>query len=258
MTILENLNEHSTERMLSSIRMSSLARTSFNPENQLISLWSAIEVLLSEPDDGPRIVHYADLIVPCIAIRHIRRQLLWIYRQLLIGYRSKFKDLLRSIPDYKELAVEQAFAELMFIPENEDLRTKLLGILTANPLALQRVYKFHHDYKTTKSAGLAISDHFDRVKWQIHRIYRARNQLVHAGRAPSYLESIILNQAEYYQSTITAIVSRAKRERHRADIDQIVAEIGIQHGIYQRTFQEQNSKSLDRAQIALLIDQPKI
>ena len=257
-TILENFNDHSNERMLSSIRMSSLARTSFNPENQLISLWSAIEVLLSEPDGQPRIVHYADLIVPCIAIRHIRRQVLSIYHELLISYRAKFKRLLRSIPDYKDLAVEQAFAEMMFLPEHEDLRLKLLEILTANPLALQRVYKLHNDYKTTKSAAQAISDHFDRVYWQIHRVYRARNQLVHAGLTPSYLESIILNQAEYYQSTIATIVSRAKREHHRADIDQVVAEVGIQHGIYQRTFREQKAANLDRTQIALLIDQPKI
>src|SRR3546814_1461800 len=48
--ILNNFDASSTERLLSSINTSALARTSSNPENQLISLWSAVEVLLSEPE----------------------------------------------------------------------------------------------------------------------------------------------------------------------------------------------------------------
>jgi hypothetical protein len=50
--ILKNFNSASTERFLSSIETATLARTSVNSENQLISLWSAIEVLLSEPRAG--------------------------------------------------------------------------------------------------------------------------------------------------------------------------------------------------------------
>ena len=83
-----------------------------------------------------------------------------------------------------------------------------------------------------------MDDHHDRVRWQIHRVYRARNQLVHAGQTPSYLESVILNLAEYYRSAIVTIVGRAKKEDTKSDIDQVVSEIGIKYGIMRNYFRK--------------------
>ncbi|TIO48115.1 MAG: hypothetical protein E5X80_29200 [Mesorhizobium sp.] len=95
--IARNFEETSTERLLSSIRTAALARTSFNPENRLISLWSAIEVLLSEPREGARIVHYAKLIVPCIVMRHTRRQVIAVYNELLPRYRNRLNKITRDM-----------------------------------------------------------------------------------------------------------------------------------------------------------------
>jgi hypothetical protein len=60
--IIGNFDSSSLERLFSSINTHSLARTSTSIENQLISLWSAIEVLLSEPKGVARIVHYVRLL----------------------------------------------------------------------------------------------------------------------------------------------------------------------------------------------------
>ena len=92
---------------------------------------------------------------------------------------------------------------MLLLPEHEQRHKSLLQFLTDNPLALHRVFKIHNDYQDTKCTSRTISDHADRVAWQIHRVYRARNQLVHSGRLPSYLESVILNLAEYYRSIAT-------------------------------------------------------
>lgn len=253
-SITENLDSASTERLLSSIRTAALARSSGSPENQLISLWSAVEVLLSEPKDEARIVHYTSLITPCVVSRHTRRQVNAVYEGLLVGHRTRFSRILRSMPDYKETQGYRAFSQLMFLPEHVDRRSTLAGILKNNPLALHRVWKLHNDYKDVKSANRTICDHADRVRWQIHRVYRARNQLVHAGRMPSYLESIILNLAEYYRSSIATIVNRAKQEDGKSDIDQIVAEIGIKYGIFRNAFDGRSTDALSEGQVSMLMD----
>lgn len=232
--IAGNFDQASTERLLSSIRTAALARTSFNPENRLISLWSAIEVLLSEPQGEARIVHYAKLIVPCIVMRHTRRQVIAVYNDLLLRYRNRMHRIIRSMET--DSHGQEAFAELVFLPENQDYQSKLCAILENNPLALHRVFKLQRDYKNIKAVKNTMDDHADRVRWQIHRIYRARNQLVHAGRMPSYLESVILNLAEYYRSAIVTIVGRAKKEEEASDIDQIVSEIGIKYEILRSQF----------------------
>jgi hypothetical protein len=90
--VLQNFDEPSTERILNSLSTSALARTSTNVENQLVSLWSAIEVLLSEPPRNTvRIVHYADLLSPCICLRYIRRQIVAVYNEMLVIYKGRFR-----------------------------------------------------------------------------------------------------------------------------------------------------------------------
>jgi hypothetical protein len=257
-SILNSFNPLSAERLLSSIQTAALARSSGSPENQLISLWSAIEVLLSEPRDQARIVHYASLIAPCITLRHTRRQVFAVYDELLVGYGAGFRRLVRSIPNYKTALGYHAFAEMLLLPEHEQRRQSLLQLLTNNPLALHRVFKIYNDYRDTKCASRTISDHADRVAWQIHRVYRARNQLVHSGRLPSYLESVILNLAEYYRSAIATIVNHAKREDESSDVDQVVAEIGIRYGIFRDRFQRAGTTPLAPEHISLLMDVPSV
>jgi hypothetical protein len=116
------------------------------------------------------------------------------------------------------------------------LQKELCNLCAENPLALHRLWKLHNDYSSTKRAEEAIRAHQDRVEWQLHRIYRARNDLVHAGQIPSYLDSLVMNAVEYYRSAIATIVNRAGRDGGDADIDQVVAEIGIEYGIYSRYF----------------------
>lgn len=254
-SIFTNFDKESTERLLSSINTASLARTSVNPENQLISFWSAIEVLLSEPRDQPRIVHYAGLITPCITLRHTRRQVTYLFDRLLVTYKHKFRKILEPLANGSPPITARNFASMMFLPEHAASRQALCEILSENPLALHRVWKLHHDYRDIKSAETTVRDHYNRVSWQLHRIYRARNQLVHSGKMPSYLESVILNLAEYYRSSIATLINRAKTEHYRSDIDQIVAEIGIQYGIVTSKLQKRGpSVDLTPDHVRLLMD----
>jgi hypothetical protein len=253
--VLENFNEASTERLLSSINTGALARTSPNTENQLISLWSAIEVLLSDPPRGaPRILHYVHHLVPCICLRHVRRQFVAVFEEMLVSYRSKFPKILRREPNSDGQDPHTNFAAVLCLEENQALRAELCNLCGDNPLALHRLFKLHRDYSVSTEAASAIISHQRRVEWQIHRIYRARNQLVHSGRVPSYLQSLILNLVEYYRGSIATIVNRARRDEERSDIDQVVAEIGIDYGIFKRRFPSSGTgRSLSRADLHRLV-----
>ncbi|MCA2376988.1 hypothetical protein ATU3C_09560 [Agrobacterium genomosp. 3 str. RTP8] len=243
----------STERLLSSINTAALATNSTNPENQLISLWSAFEVLLSDPRDVPRIVHYNELIAPCIAYRHARRQMAAVYNGLLVIYRRRFLDLIWRAEPSRTPDAANAFAKLIMLPEHEGLRTELCALIANNPLALHRTWKLHSDYGTPKKVHDALTDHLNRVTWQIHRIYRARNQLVHSGRTPTYLESVIINAAEYYRAATSAIVRSALKEGGKSDVDQIVAEIGIRNRIYHSKFDKRGNEPMTPDDVTLIM-----
>lgn len=253
--VLDNFDDASTERLLSSINTGALARTSPNTENQLISLWSAIEVLLSEPPRGtPRILHYVHQLVPCICLRHVRRQFVAVFEEMLVSYRSRFTKILRQEPNSDSQDPHTNFAAVICLEENKMLQDELCNLCGDNPLALHRLFKLHRDYGSSDEAASAIIGHQRRVEWQAHRIYRARNQLVHSGRVPSYLESLILNLAEYYRGSVATIVNRARKDAGRSSIDQVVAEIGIEYGIFKRQFPSSGGGGpLSRAELNRLV-----
>lgn len=252
--VLENFDPPSTGRLLGSINTAALARTSPNTENQLISLWSAIEVLLSDPPQGvPRISHYVHYLVPCICLRHVRRQFVAVYEELLVSYRSKFTKILREEELFGIQDHHTRFAAALCLNEYERLREKLCRLCSENPLALHRLFKLHRDYSQFSEAASAIGGHQKRVEWQVHRIYRARNQLVHAGRVPSYLQSLVLNLFEYYRGSIATIVNRARKDDQLSEVDQVVAEIGIEYGIFKRHFSGRDDRPLTRADLYRLV-----
>ncbi len=249
--IINSFDLASTDRLLGSINTGAFARTSQNPENQLISLWSAVEVLLSEPSrDIPRIVHYIKLLLPCICLRHIRRKFVAVSDELLVLYCRKFKDVINNSTQQWPTDFHTKFACAMLLAEDERRRKELLQLCTNNPLALQRLFSLHNGYKKPKAIAVSIEDHEKRVEWQLYRIYRARNHIVHAGRVASYLNSLIMNLFEYFRGAVATIVNHARREQHMSDIDQVVAEIGIEYGIFKRYFQT-HSREVDLSLEAL-------
>lgn len=226
--ILSVFDPASTERLLSSIGTSALARTSTNLENKLISLWSAVEVLLSQPKkDDVRILHYVQLLSPCICRRHIRRQIIALFNELIISYRRKFTDILNKETSVGGSDPHTSLAAILLLKENAPLTEELCQLCANNPLALQRLWKFQKDFGDPQALYDAMTSHQKRVEWQLHRIYRARNNLVHAGKIPSYLDSLIMNAFEYYRSSIDTIVGKAGKETTRSSIDQVVGSVSV-------------------------------
>ncbi|HZV05838.1 MAG TPA: hypothetical protein VE999_12215 [Gemmataceae bacterium] len=252
--VFEDFRPRSTERLLSSINTAALARTSPNRENQLISMWSAIEVLLSDPPTGTaRIVSYARQLIPCICLRHVRRQFVAVFEALLVSYKRQFIDILKHEPEFSKTDAHTSLAAVLCLEENKALQKDLCNLCKDNPLALQRLFKLHRDYHSLAAAARTIEGHRSRVEWQIYRIYRARNQLVHAGSVPSYLDSLILNLAEYYRASIATIINRARRDPEGSDIDQVVSEIAIEYGIFTRHFPKSSTRGLDRTELYRLV-----
>ena len=240
--ILTSFDDASKERVLSSISTSSLARKSPSPEIQLISIWSAIEVLLSAPEGTARILHYVDGLLPCICLRYIRRQFVAVHDALFVLHRRKFSDLVNNELISGATDSHTKFAAILMLPPHANLRQSLLNLCTDNPLALHRLWKLHDDFGNPKNLANAVGAHQKRVEWQIHRIYRARNNLVHAGRVPSFLDSLILNLFEYYRSTVATIVKAAHRDEKPANIDQVVSDIRIEYQIFEHLAQRMKEK----------------
>jgi hypothetical protein len=231
--ILGQFDAASTERLVSSINTCALARSSTDKENALISLWSAVEVLLSDPPPNtPRIIHYVEKLVPAICLKYVRRYIIAVTDELQVSYRRRFLNVLSRVTDEHGSDPYTKFTHLMFDAGNEEIRARLFEACSDNPLACHRLWKLHSDFATPDALAQSLEHHQSRVAWQLHRIYRARNELVHSGRVPAYLSSLVVNAFEYYRSALLTLLGHASKESAPSDIDQSIAEIGLTYVIY--------------------------
>jgi hypothetical protein len=174
--------------------------------------------------------------------RHVRRQFVAVFDEMVVFYRRSFLNIVSGEKAAADHDHHTNFAAIMCLEENKSYQKQLCDLCSDNPLALHRLWKLYRDYGPHKNVLDAINGHERRVSWQLFRIYRARNNLVHAGRTPSYLDSLILNLAEYFRGAIAIIVHRANREDSESNLDQIVADIAIEHAIFRRYFEEGKAK----------------
>jgi hypothetical protein len=241
-TILKSFTPESTERLLSAINVSALSRSSPRPENQLITLWSAIEVLLSDPPRGvPRVTHYVDALTPCICIKYVRRYIIAVYDELKKSYNRHIWMFFKRAEFDQSLDPYTKFTRLLYHPELKSLHADFCKPLAGNPLALYRLWKLENNFGTKQALRNSLLAHEQRVRWQLFRIYRTRNYIVHSGRIPSFLSPLVMNVYEYYQGAAGPMLGRAASLKRRSAIDQIVAEIGFDYRMIKTDLQDGSS-----------------
>jgi len=128
---------------------------------------------------------------------------------------------------------EEAFKMLIYavaLDEFSDEFDLLLSSCSHNPLAYFMLSSIKRKYGTPKNHLETIESHERKVSWQVSRIYRARNQIVHSGTIPSFAEALTLNAYEYLSAAISAISIRFSESGNLQKIDNAVEYIGIDYG----------------------------
>jgi len=142
-------------------------------------------------------------------------------------YGAKFRSIINKEPDYKGMYIHYRLTAILMFDKNKVLREKLLDIAKDNPLAMHRLYQMYEDCKCPKAIKKSNLTHEKRVRWQLSRIYRIRNSLVHKVDKPTYIDSVVLNLFEYYIRMLSCVVRSAVKEDGRANLDQIISGIGF-------------------------------
>ena len=220
--IIEKQNNNDGSRFFRSIRLWNLAAETTSEDLQLSTIWSAIETLLSEPkDEQSRISHYKNLLVPIICRNYCSRTLLnfWSDIKFLIG-RDNAEAFLNKIEDG-----ESELEKLLYLVSSESnlpVRKDILNDLQNAPLSRIRFQILNDHFKDPKSLYSFVDSHNQRIGWQIHRIYRVRNMIVHSGRSLQINETLIMNLDEYYLNLMHCIVDHHLRRDHSTGIDKSV------------------------------------
>ena len=203
---LNKLNEADRERIKSSIEYHKTAMTSHSNEMTLLNLWIALETLLVDGD--PSIIGKISEIVPALSSLSYAKLTMYSFCKTanMIWRKSPITKEIYSGSDVNVEFLDARWILKAMIEKGDD-SANLKKILSYNPLVLYRYDRLENGmFRNKKEHKKCIENNFNNIKWQIHRIYRARNSITHRGELIDNIDQIISNLHKYYHECLGSIL----------------------------------------------------
>ena len=192
-----------TGRMLSALQFHSLAIDSSEPRVKLINFWSALESLAGCCETKSVIERVLDLVVPILVWRRVDK----IVRYTAIAT-QKLGDIQKSysygsgfVRSHETFVHPWDMMLTLCQPENHRDILDLLRFCGRHPLLVYRVFRLWEELHDPKRLQRTLILSRNRIVWQLWRIYRARNLLIHDGVEAPYLGTL-LDNLHYYTSIV--------------------------------------------------------
>ncbi len=247
---------HSFQKFTRAAELHALALRSDSPENQLLNLWIGLETLTPSKlaSNKAKINNIIDSILPFLSLHYIYSLTDRLVQDFKIWNRSELNKALEGIEGDNE---RHKLIKLLVLKENDDKKRLLFKALGDFHLLRNRAHYFSECLSSTGKVDNILKNHWKRVDWQIRRIYRTRNQIVHAGRTPSYINVLIKNVHDYLDIVTHDIANLASEGNKINTIDQAYKYVDIIHSDYLKSLQDSDIK-IDASNINSLIIEKKI
>ena len=214
-----SMRSESFRKFNRSAELHALALSSESTENQMINLWIALESLIPNKDDEKisQIEHIVSSVLPFLNIGYVNRIVLRLSKDLLYWNSALLKRLIKGIDADGILG---KVSHLLILPEHQDLRLQLEASFGDFHLLSDRYSHLKNVMSTPQNVVGLLDSHSKRVEWQIRRIYRARNMIVHDGVTPSFTDVLIENTHDYLDTVMGGLMALASSKYTLNAIDQ--------------------------------------
>lgn len=190
------------------------------PENQLLNLWISIETLVPSHSGKNKVANIIGSIDPFLKLTYLRRLIDRALADLLFWNPGVTRRFLRQVPDTKSKKAAIRLLHLLALGSNQALRSDLYTQLKDFHLLRFRLFTLSESLGSPDSVKELLDTHSKKVSWQLRRMYRTRNLLVHAGRTPSYLATLIENGHDYLDLVLNEIMERSCGEYQVETLEQ--------------------------------------
>jgi hypothetical protein len=207
-------------RIANALECHALALRADNPKTAMINLWTALETITGSV--GPKSIgqRVADRIAPLIAYRRVDKIATYLALSVHATVRRDGQGIDQKLLPASNInfIAPDDILQAVTGPENNDTIKYLFGRCSASPLLLNRLFSVWKEFHDPRALAASIARSKTRVEWQIARIYRARNLLVHRGEQSPYTWRLLRN-AHYYVSSAISRVLHDLREQLKWTVD---------------------------------------
>jgi hypothetical protein len=249
--ISETTDPDTSERLGGALRAHSVAVGASITENQFANLWTALETITVTSTQDTAITSIIRHAVPVLSLKY--------FLKLVSELRS---DIRKCIPQAWAQACssrQQDESEIKFLvrllstDDARPLRDQLYAACDRNPLLRYRISRFHDSIlASVDSARELLNEHEKRITWHLHRLYRARNALLHQGTSNESLDLLVENLHDYFDHIMGEVVERLESEAYHGTIDKVLFDCEIEYQAYRNALANPPA-SLSRHQTSRLI-----
>lgn len=238
--------------VLSAIRYHSHSLNSFSEENQLLDLWAIFETVLdikNQKHTSDRIQQICMYLVPLLK----RRYLYSLFKQLSDDIKSYNEVIFNSIIDGEtvESEIVLRICEFTLLQEYKEKREQILGECRDFPLLIERISYYCESLQSPAKIHSFVEKHAERVRWQIMRIYRNRNLIIHNGSKMPYLSLLIENLHSYVDDFMAYTIHSLSQEK---SIETMCQELFVKECRWNASFPRQNN-GITRNQIKHILSE---
>jgi hypothetical protein len=232
-----SLNRDSFSRLNRALELHALALRSDSPNNQLLNLWVALETLVPSKlgRNKAKINNIIDSTLPFLSITYIETLTTKLTHDFCLWNRPIFYKSLDGITGG---TIREQLIKLLVLPEYVENKNQLFKELDQFYLLRNRANYFANILSDPSKIRSLLENHSQRVDWQIRRIYRTRNLIVHAGHTPPYINVLIKNIHDYLDIIINTISLLASDGEKINSIDVAFKHVEIAHSEYLQDLKE--------------------
>jgi hypothetical protein len=202
-------------QLAAAIQYHRLALLATSDEARLVNLWVALEALC-QGGAGSIIERVCTRVAPCVSVDNVRKTLisLALYLRFYWPASGEQKAFVRLFPALSDGRLEpDELLEVLLLPENDAKIAELCRLCARHPLILHRLFRIK-TLLLNEPAAIAESLKIARqnVEWQLKRIYRIRNMIVHSGRGAAVLPQLAQHLHSYLVKTIRSVLIELDRQ----------------------------------------------
>lgn len=218
------------EKLTGAFGYANISRASLFQEEKYMNLWVALESLARTRMYSDIISNVKQTVPAAMSLRYIYR-IVRNYVEDCIRCRVVF-DFPEHAIDMKQETKQKMVKETIEVFRTPELYNQLLQKCGVNSLLKSRteeIYEILNDVKILKNK---VKNHHDRVEWQIQRLYRIRNEIVHSAlQNETSLITYIEHLYDYLSTYITEIVT-CMSEGQECSLEEALAVIKDNYDVF--------------------------
>lgn len=172
-------------------------------ENQIINMWTSFETIVPQNKNKKIINNVVQKIHPIIGLQYFRRLFKCVTFDIVRWNRKALVEPLRGLEFPADFDLVDKVFYLIVSKKCEERLKNLLANTGNFELLKFRIFQLRQNFETPKHALKTLERHQQRVDWQMYRIYRARNAIIHSGSTPRYAGLLVENAHDYFDQVFS-------------------------------------------------------